>query len=140
MIRVVLDSNIIVSGFPAESGLLAQIIRLWADERIVVMVSQHIINEVETAWQKPYWQRRFPKYRAARAMRTLERQSRRVLIGDSAPKVASHRQDDLVIATAVNGEADYLITGDKELRTVGEYQGVKIRTPQEFLEEFELGN
>ena len=136
MIRIVLDANIIVSGFPAESGPLAQIIRLWAEEQFVVMASQHIINEVETAWQKPYWQRRLPKHRIERALYTLQRRSKRVQIGDTAPKVASHRQDDLVIATAVKGGADYLVTGDKELRAVGQHEGVKIRTPQEFLEEF----
>jgi predicted nucleic acid-binding protein len=58
-------------------------------------------------------------------------------IRDWAPRVASHWHDDLVIATAVEGEVDYLLTRDKELRAVGEYEDVKIRTPQEFLEEFE---
>ncbi len=49
--------------------------------------------------------------------------------------IASHWQDDLVLAAAVSGEADYLVTRDKEFRQVGEYQGVIIRTPAEFLVE-----
>ena len=51
--------------------------------------------------------------------------------------VASHWQDDLILAAAVSGNADYLVTGDAEFRRVGEYQGVKLRTPAEFLREFD---
>jgi predicted nucleic acid-binding protein len=52
-------------------------------------------------------------------------------------KVARHWQDDLVLSAAVSGNADYLVTGDAEFRRVGEYQGVKLRTPAEFLREFD---
>jgi predicted nucleic acid-binding protein len=51
--------------------------------------------------------------------------------------VASHWQDDLVLAAAVSGNADFLVTRDKEFRRVGEYSGVKIRTPSEFLIELD---
>ena len=49
--------------------------------------------------------------------------------------VASHPADDLVLAAAVSGDADYLVTGDAEFRRVGEYRGVKVRAPAEFLAE-----
>ena len=49
--------------------------------------------------------------------------------------VTSHWQDDLVLAAAVSGDADFLVTRDKEFRRVGKYRGVKIRTPAEFLTE-----
>lgn len=49
--------------------------------------------------------------------------------------VATHASDDLVIATAVSGSADYLVTGDRDLRLrVREYGGVAIVSPAEFLE------
>lgn len=52
--------------------------------------------------------------------------------------VATHPEDDLVLATAVSGKADYLVTGDKPLRkTVPKYQGVKLVTPVEFLKVLE---
>jgi predicted nucleic acid-binding protein len=33
-----------------------------------------------------------------------------------------------------SGQADILVTGDARLRKLGEYQGIKILTPREFLE------
>lgn len=67
----------------------------------------------------------------------IARRTHLVRIAARVSGIASHSEDDLVIATAVSGHAGHLITGDKRLRKVGEYQGVKIRTPQEFLAEFE---
>jgi predicted nucleic acid-binding protein len=34
----------------------------------------------------------------------------------------------------VEGEADFLVTGDRLLRNLGEYQGITILTPRAFLE------
>jgi predicted nucleic acid-binding protein len=46
--------------------------------------------------------------------------------------VATHPEDDLVLATAVSAEADYLVTGDRHLLSLGQYQGVRIVTPRDF--------
>ena len=48
--------------------------------------------------------------------------------------IATHAEDDLVLATALSGNADYLVTGDKELLNVGSYRGVTIVTPRAFLD------
>lgn len=48
--------------------------------------------------------------------------------------VATHPEDDLILATAVAGAAAYLVTGDRRLRAVGAFQGVAILSPREFLE------
>jgi predicted nucleic acid-binding protein len=47
--------------------------------------------------------------------------------------IATHPEDDLILATAVSGRADYLVTGDRQLLALGSYQGVRIVTPRDFL-------
>jgi predicted nucleic acid-binding protein len=42
--------------------------------------------------------------------------------------------DDWVLATAVAGEADVIVTGDKDLLVLKRYQGIPIVTPRGFLE------
>ena len=42
--------------------------------------------------------------------------------------------DDVVIATAIAAEADLIITGDKDLCVLKKHQGIRIRTPREFLD------
>src|SRR5262249_53274774 len=41
-------------------------------------------------------------------------------------------EDDLVLATARLGRADYLVTGDRRLLKLGQYEGVQIITPRAF--------
>jgi uncharacterized protein len=44
-------------------------------------------------------------------------------------------KDDVVVATAVRAGADYLVTGDRRhLLVLGEYQGIRIATPRQFLD------
>jgi predicted nucleic acid-binding protein len=47
--------------------------------------------------------------------------------------VVRHQHDDPVHETAVVGNADCIITGDRQLLALGSYQGVVILTPGEFL-------
>lgn len=44
------------------------------------------------------------------------------------PRVAPDPDDDVVIGTALAGQADAIVTGDKALLSVGAYQGVRLLT------------
>jgi predicted nucleic acid-binding protein len=46
---------------------------------------------------------------------------------------ATHPEDDLTLATAVSAAADILVTGDRQLRKLGSFQGVTILSPAEFI-------
>ena len=42
--------------------------------------------------------------------------------------------DDLVLATALAGQADIIITGDKDLLVLKKHQGIRILSPRQFME------
>jgi putative PIN family toxin of toxin-antitoxin system len=45
--------------------------------------------------------------------------------------------DDMVLECAVRAGAKAIVTGDKDLLTLGEYEGIRIVTPRTFLDEFQ---
>jgi len=47
--------------------------------------------------------------------------------------------DDKFLVAAIEGKADYIVSGDKHLKTLGSYQGVQIVTPVEFVKILESG-
>ena len=47
--------------------------------------------------------------------------------------------DDWVLATAVAGQAEAIVTGDGDLLALGKYQGVAILTPRQFIERLARG-
>lgn len=59
MIRTVFDANILVSGFPSTAGTLATLISYWRAGQFQLVISQHILDEVERTWLNPYWQAHF---------------------------------------------------------------------------------
>ena len=50
--------------------------------------------------------------------------------------VAADPTDDMLLAAAVEGHADALVTNDGEVPKVGDYRGVHIFRPTDFVEQF----
>ena len=53
----------------------------------------------------------------------------------TAVTVCRDPDDNKFLEAAIAAGAEYLVTSDKDLRDIGEYEGVKIRSPAEFLRE-----
>lgn len=53
---------------------------------------------------------------------------------DAFPAISGDSEDDIVLACAATGQADYLVSGDKRhLLPIGSYGAVRIISPAEFL-------
>jgi len=102
-----------------------------------LVTSRHILDEVSRTFEKPYFVRRLTPSQITRAKDLLGQQSRVVSPDATVVGVATHPEDDLVLATAVAGECRYLVTGDGPLRNVSTYRDISIVTPAEFLEVLE---
>lgn len=131
--KVVLDANVLVSAFtrPSTPALL---IDRWTEQRFELTLSTHILDGVRRAWNRPYFRPLITYDEAQSHLDMLTREAEIVTPVDTVRGVAEDLEDDLVLATAVRGRADVLVTGDRRLREVGEYAGVRIVTPRELLD------
>lgn len=139
--RVVLDTNILVSGFASfkhPNRAPTRILRYWRAGLFELCVSDHILAEVEETLHDPYFQNRLRREGIKIKEIMILLQENCTLIFDLIPvhKVATHPEDDLILATALSAKADYLVTGDGPmLRKVGgSYQRVNLVTPNDFLQ------
>ena len=62
----------------------------------------------------------------------LVRESRLVEITEPV-RECRDPNDDQILEVAVNGDAEYLVTGDADLLSMDPFRGVRIVTPAEFL-------
>jgi putative PIN family toxin of toxin-antitoxin system len=134
MTRVVLDANTLASGAITTTGTLASIIDAWRNGKYTVIVSEPILLELERTLQKPYFQQRLTNEQSSRFIMLLRKRAIISTITISVRGVATHPEDDLILATALSAKANYLVTGDAKLQKLGTYSGIRILSPRAFLD------
>jgi uncharacterized protein len=97
------------------------------------VVSEHILQEVQRTLTKPYCTRFLTLEDQAAAVESFRIDATVVPITVVVEGVATQPGDDLVLATAVSGHVDYLVTRDRQLLALGEYESVRIVSVGDFL-------
>lgn len=134
MKRIVLDTNIVVSAF-LWGGTPRRVLTAAIENGILLLSSDEIINEVEETLNKLKFDDQLRLIGKTREEIVAE-YARLVTLVPPAPVpegTVRDSKDDIVLATAVGGKADTLVSGDKDLTTLKEYQGIAIVTPAQFL-------
>lgn len=137
MIRALLDTNVLLSGIVGvqrQSSTPGAIVRAWRAQEFELVASNHIIAEVaRNLSQHPYFASRLNPTEVAANLASLLTDATQTAITVVVSGVATHPEDDLVLAAAVSAGVDYLVTGDRQLQVLGSYQGVTILDPRSFL-------
>lgn len=133
MIRAVLDTNILASGAIARRGTIAAILDAWRGQAFTLIVSQVILAELGRTLQNPYFATRLRPALREGFLDLVHSEAVMVPLRVTVTGVATHPEDDLILATALSGHADYLVTGDQPFQDLGLYQGVRLISPGEFL-------
>ena len=140
--RLVLDANVVVSGVAGSrhpNSTPGAIYRAWRNGAFDLVLSEHIVEEVGRALADRSFRQRLSPQQISGARIVLRRRSIIVPITVEVHGVATHPEDDLVLATAVSARVDYLVTGDIQLQKLKTYEGVTILSPRAFLDVLEGG-
>ena len=132
--RVVLDTNVLVSGFSSPHGAPGQLLALWLAGIYDLILSQPIQTETERTFREPYFAQRLTVAQQQANLMLLRREAEIVEITAAVQGIAPSPADDLILATAVSGGAEYLVTGDRAFAAVGSYQEVELLSPRSFLD------
>lgn len=125
--KVVLDTNVIVAAFAAR-GLCAEILEVCLENHSIV-ISEHIVSEVKKNLVKKI---RLPK-KIARSIADYLRDVPEIVKPEPIDIPACRDKNDVaIIGTALQGNAEIIITGDDDLLILKTYQKVKIMTPRGF--------
>jgi putative PIN family toxin of toxin-antitoxin system len=132
---VVLDANTLAPMVLASAtGVLGRILAAWRRRLFVVVVSDYLLAEVRRTLANPYFSGRLTASEAQLYLSFVRILAQHVTITVTVTGVATHPEDDLVLATALSAGADYLVTGDRRFRArVPHYQGATLVSPAEFL-------
>ena len=126
--RVVFDTNVLYSALAAK-GFCEEVVDEAAGACVLVW-SNHLRGELEKVLT-----RRHQIGPATQTTLSAYAELCEFVTPTSLPKrVCRDKNDDVVLATAVTGKADVIVTGDDDLLVLKSYQGIRIVTPRQFLE------
>lgn len=129
--RVILDTNLLISRTLTPSSLVASAVRLIIDH-CDLLVSQATMDEFATTLTRVQ-SKGYVKQDEALALITAYRDLVEwVPIIEHVQKCRDPK-DDKFLELAVNGKADYVITGDKDLLVLHPFRGIEILTAKDFI-------
>jgi hypothetical protein len=110
--RVVLDTNILVSAILVQSGNPATIYRAWQEGHFTLLTCATQLDELKATMRKPLIAARIKPYRAGSLVNALKDLAENI---GPLPRVTRSPDptDDFLLALSEAGQADYLVTGNK---------------------------
>jgi len=135
VIRAVLDTNQYVSMAIKARGTADRLLAAWRDERFVLLLSPPILEEIIRVLRSPRL-RRLIRLTALEINGLIESLllDAELTPGRLAVQVITRDpSDNMFLACAVEGRADYIVSGDRDLLTLESYQDIPIVTAAEFL-------
>jgi putative PIN family toxin of toxin-antitoxin system len=136
MIRAVLDTNVMVSGILSEKGVPGRILRAWLEDRFHLVTSRAILEELRRVLRYPKISHRHG-WADAQVLEFVEDvESLAILVPGELrlAVVAEDPSDDRYLECAVEGEAGYVVSGDRHLVKLAQYEGVEILSPSALLD------
>ncbi len=131
--RLVIDTNVLLSALMSPTSPSAQILSLWHDRKLAVLTAGEQIDEIARVT-------RYPRIRArllpALAGRLVNRLRDVAIVVEKLPMIDLSRDpdDNYLLALAEAGQAQFLVTKDKPLLGLKRHKSTRIVTPAALLE------
>lgn len=134
MVKVVLDTNVIISAALSSDGNPGIIFEMLISGMIKNFTTQEIIDEVREVLERPRISELLLLKDKEFILSTYETLSEKIEPSITLNLVQSDPDDNKFIDCAVNAAVNYLISGDSHLLKLNDVQGIKIVSPTEFIQ------
>ena len=133
-LRAVLDTNVFLSAFLSRNPTspTKEVIQRWQAGEFILLISDALIDELA----EKLLERRIPSDQVTEFLALLAGTAEWITVPPDAvhPVVSEDPDDDVILACAVVGRADYLVTYDTHFEPLGDsHAGVKITKAVPFL-------
>ncbi|HUD06302.1 MAG TPA: putative toxin-antitoxin system toxin component, PIN family [Candidatus Saccharimonadales bacterium] len=125
--RVVYDTSVLVTLLSRRDQIL-KLKQAVSSRNIVIVISVPILAEVETVLSSKFGLTK----QAAKSRTNLLVRVSEVAKLESIEKISRDSNDDMILATALYGKADYIVTLDEDLAVLKKYKSTAIITPTAF--------
>jgi putative PIN family toxin of toxin-antitoxin system len=138
---VVLDTNVIVSAVLSPRGTPSRILELGQARAFTLTLSEALLSEYEEVLLSADMLDRYHLVpdEIVDLLSSFVQLANIVKAEENLEVIERDPDDNRVLECAVAGGADYIVSGDKHLLDLGEYEGIRILSPADFLRVLEQG-
>ena len=133
--KVVLDTNVIVSSFLSPTGTPAKIIDAWQKQKFDLLISENILKEYQKALNYKHIQTisKMAINDVEEIISDFRQFSQLVTPKEPINVIKRDPSDNKFLECAQEGNAHYIISGDIHLLEIENFEGIQILTPKAFL-------
>ena len=131
MSRIVLDTNVVIGAIIHGGGPEHLLKKILKDDRHVLVTSPGIFTELVDVLQRP----KFDMWNdeTAQALRILSTLSDTVVAKSGFTAVKTDPADNMIINTAYDGHADYIVSSDRDLLRMKRFKQTRMVTVTQML-------
>jgi putative PIN family toxin of toxin-antitoxin system len=130
-LKALFDTNVLLSAFLTD-GLCSKLLSRANKREFKLYTCPFILAELEEKLHKQFSVSRSETKEALTLIRELSLIIDPIEGNVEVKGACRDRNDDFVLACALAAKAEFLVTGDKDLLTIGIYQGIRIITSRDF--------
>jgi uncharacterized protein len=134
-VRYVFDTNVIISALLFENGKPAQALR-YSLENGEVLLSLDLLEELNEVLGRERFNRYVTSEEREEFLEALVERTSLIEITEYIQECRDPK-DNKVLELALNGEAQYIVSGDKDLLVLHPFRNVQVVTADEFLRKIE---
>lgn len=135
MLKVVPDVNVLVSSALQARGPSGRIRTAWRRGELALATTASILADVGDVLHRPHILNKYPLTEALiqEFLTTLRRQAILTPAALDLRIVQDDPDDDVIIICGLEARADFIVSGDPHLKNLGNYAGIPILSPSEFV-------
>lgn len=140
-VRIIIDTNVMLSGLLWQ-GTPHALLNLARNGTAELITSPDLLNEFADVIQRPKFASILQRTSRtpARILAELRQLSEIVITPPLPEPVCRDPDDDAVLACAIAAQVDAIVSGDDDLLTLKQFQGIPILTPAEAMQRLTAGS
>ena len=138
MTRVVLDTNLVISAILSPEGKPAAILRMVLNAELDLVLSPALLEEISLVLnyekiRKLFIKRSVTPQKIKDALQKIVKTAIVVSGKTKVHRIDKDPSDNMLLSCAIEGKADFIISGDHHLTDLISFEGISIVNPDTFL-------
>jgi len=127
-VKIIIDTNLFISFLIGKR--LAGLKQTLVNSIIQLIFSEQNIEELQIVTNRPKFKKYFNENDVTDLIDLIHTIGKVIKV-TTEPEICRDPKDNFLLALSDKGKADYLVSGDHDLLSIGEYKGTKIITIEE---------